>query len=55
MLQRSRVYLIKIIEEFMIACNETIAEYIHWSDMPFIYRIHEEPDSEKLQLSMNYI
>lgn len=45
----------RIIEEFMIACNETIAEYIHWSDMPFIYRIHEEPDSEKVAAFNEFI
>lgn len=45
----------RIIEEFMIVCNETIAEYIHWSDMPFIYRIHEDPDSEKVEAFNEFI
>lgn len=38
----------RIIEEFMLVSNETIAEYMHWSQVPFIYRIHEDPDSEKI-------
>lgn len=38
----------RMIEEFMLITNETIAEHIHWAQIPFIYRIHEEPDSEKI-------
>ena len=39
----------EIIEQFMLSANETIAEKFYWLDAPFIYRVHEEPDLEKVQ------
>ncbi|MCD8027199.1 MAG: ribonuclease R [Erysipelotrichaceae bacterium] len=39
----------KMIEEFMLLANETVAQQFKWMDLPFIYRVHEQPDSKKLQ------
>ena len=38
----------EIIEQFMLIANETVAEKFYWLDAPFIYRVHEEPDMEKI-------
>lgn len=38
----------KLIEDFMLAANETVAEDYYWQELPFLYRVHENPDEEKM-------
>lgn len=45
----------KIIEDFMLIANETIAEDFFWQELPFLYRTHETPDMEKIQKLMAII
>ncbi|MDA7027405.1 ribonuclease R [Bacillus sp. CLL-7-23] len=52
---RERSTAEKLIEEFMLVANETVAEHFHWMNVPFIYRIHEEPDQEKLQRFLEFV
>ncbi|TKH45048.1 ribonuclease R [Paenibacillus terrae] len=52
--KRERTIAEQIIEEFMLAANETVAEHFHWLKVPFLYRIHEDPDPEKLQNFMAF-
>lgn len=52
---RERTVAERLIEEFMLLANETVAEHFHWMNVPFIYRIHEEPNTEKLQRFLEFI
>jgi ribonuclease R len=45
----------KIIEEFMLVTNETVAEYFYWLGIPFVYRIHETPSSSKIEALNKFI
>ena len=45
----------EIIEQFMLTANETIAEKFYWLEAPFIYRVHEEPDYDKIQETNRFL
>lgn len=38
-----------IIEDFMLAANETVAQHFYWMEMPFVYRVHDVPDGERIR------
>ena len=44
-----------MIEDFMIAANETVAEHVFYMGLPFVYRVHEVPDNEKVEQFLNSI
>lgn len=46
--KRIRSIAESIIEEFMLVANETVAEHMHWLGVPSMFRVHEEPDEEKM-------
>ena len=52
---RERTVAERLIEEFMLAANETVAEHFHRMELPFIYRIHEDPKPEKLQRFFEFV
>ena len=45
----------KMIEDFMIAANETVATHVFNMDLPFVYRIHGKPNAEKIEDFMNFL
>lgn len=44
-----------MIEDFMIVANETVASHIFYMELPFLYRIHEQPEEEKISSFLKYI
>ncbi len=45
----------QIIEEFMLICNETVAEHMFWQNVPFLYRVHEAPSEDKVNEFAEFI
>ena len=45
----------EIIEQFMLTANETIAEKFYWLEAPFVYRVHEEPDIDKIKEANKFL
>lgn len=39
----------QLIEEFMIVCNETVSEFFHKQNIPFVYRVHEKPSEDRIE------
>lgn len=45
----------KIIEDFMLIANETVAQHFYWMELPFVYRTHDNPDPEKIDKLSTFI
>ncbi|MBD5470535.1 MAG: ribonuclease R, partial [Lachnospiraceae bacterium] len=45
----------KIIEDFMLIANETVAQHFYWMELPFVYRTHDTPDPEKIAKLSTFI
>lgn len=53
--RRKRTIAETIIEEFMLICNETVAEHFSRAEVPFVYRIHERPDEGKMRHFRDFV
>lgn len=53
--KRERGISNNIIEEFMLVANETVAEHFFWLNIPFIYRVHEEPNADSIKEFAKFI
>ena len=45
----------ELIEDFMLAANETVAQHFYWMSVPFVYRTHEQPSEAKIDTLTNFI
>lgn len=45
----------RIIEDFMLAANETVAQHFYWQELPFVYRVHGVPDADRIQQLATFI
>ncbi len=52
---RARTSASEIIEDFMLAANETVAEHFYWLEKPFVYRVHESPNKDKVEHLRKYL
>ncbi|WP_201024901.1 ribonuclease R [Ferroacidibacillus organovorans] len=55
LVRRERSIAEMIIEEFMLAANETVAEHAYWMELPFLYRVHEPPTLEKMMALNEFV
>ncbi len=53
--ERERRTANRIIEEFMLITNETVAEAFNWMEVPFVYRVHENPDPTRIENFQKFI
>lgn len=53
--RRERDIASLIIEDFMLAANEAIAEHFYWLEIPFVYRVHEAPSPDKIEDLRRYV
>ncbi len=54
-MQVARLESHRLIEEFMLVANQTVAEHVARLSVPFLYRIHEEPDQEKMEAFSDFV
>ena len=53
-LRDQRLFAHKMIEQFMLSANKAVSAFLEKKQMPLMYRIHESPDSDKLQVLQNF-
>lgn len=53
--RRERTIAETIIEEFMLQCNEVVAEHFFRLNVPFVYRVHQRPDDEKMLIFRDFV